>query len=40
MILKLLAKVIGIEQITWVEVLLGASLSVVFYFFLIIVLSF
>lgn len=37
--LKLLALAIGVDRITWAEVLLALSLSVVFYFFLVIVLS-
>jgi uncharacterized membrane protein len=37
--LNIIAKVVGVERITWAEILLGACLAVVFYFFLIIVLS-
>lgn len=37
--LKLLALAIGVERITWAEVVLALSLSVVAYFFLVIVLS-
>jgi hypothetical protein len=40
MILNLLAKAVGVDRITWAEVVLGLALSVVFYFFLVIVLSF
>jgi hypothetical protein len=37
--LNLLANIIGGDRLTWAEVLLGVCLSVVFYFFLVIVLS-
>lgn len=37
--LKLLSLAVG-QEITWTEVLLGSCLAVVFYFFLVIVLSF
>lgn len=40
MILNLLAKAIGVETVGWAEVVLALALSVVFYFFLVIVLSF
>lgn len=40
MILNLLAKAVGVDRITWAEVLLGCCLAVVFYFFLVIVLSY
>jgi hypothetical protein len=36
--LKLLSIIVG-SEITWTEVLLGVCLSVVFYFFLVIVLA-
>lgn len=37
--LKLLAYAIGVDRITWAEVVLALALSVVFYFFLVIVLA-
>lgn len=39
MILNLLAKAVGVDQVTWSEVVLALCLSVVFYFFLVIVLA-
>ena len=39
MILNLLAKAVGVDEVTWAEVVLALSLSVVFYFFLVIVLA-
>lgn len=38
MVLNLLAKAIGVEQVTWAEVVLALSLSVCAYFFLVMVL--
>lgn len=40
MILNLLAKAVGVDKVTYAEVVLALALSVVFYFFLVIVLSF
>lgn len=37
--LKLLAYAIGVDRITWAEVVLALALSVVFYFFLVFFLS-
>jgi hypothetical protein len=39
MILNLIAKAVGVERITYAEVVLGCALAVVFYFFLVIALS-
>ena len=37
--LTLLANIIGVDRLTWAEVVLGLALSVCFYFFLVIVLA-
>lgn len=37
--LKLLALAIGVDRVTYAEVVLAIALSVVFYFFLVIVLA-
>jgi hypothetical protein len=38
--LRIIQSITGIYELTWSEILLGISLAVVFYFFLVIVLSF